>query len=75
MLMKTFTTRGIGSKRKRNDGQAAKYMVLSNHPPIIEKDVFEAVQTEKARRSNVVRTDEEIKRKHERYSAVDRHGI
>jgi len=32
MLIKTFKARGIGSKRKRNDGQATKYLVLSKHP-------------------------------------------
>ena len=69
MLMKTFIVGGIGSKRKRNDGQAAKYLALSNHPPIIEKEVFEAVQMEKTRRSNVGRTEGGVKRKAERYSA------
>ena len=72
MLMKTFKVGGIGSKRIRNDGQAVKYLALSNHPPIIDKEAFEAVQTEKARRSNVERTEEGIKRKAERYSAGKR---
>lgn len=69
MLMKTFRAGGIGSKRKRNDGQADKYLTLSNHPPIIDKEAFEAVQTEKVRRSNVERTEEGIRRKGEKYSA------
>lgn len=72
MLMKTFTVGGIGSKRKRNDGQVDKYIALSNHPPIIDKEAFEAVQKEKARRSNVEKTVEGIKRKTERYSAGQR---
>ena len=69
MLMKTFRAGGIGSKRKRNDGQADKYLALSNHPLIIDKEAFEAVQTEKARRSNIERTEAGTKRKTERYSA------
>ena len=72
LLMKTFSAGGIGSKRIRNDGQADKYMALSNHPPIIDKEAFEAVQTEKARRSNIERTEEGSKRKTERYSARQR---
>ena len=72
MLMKTFSIGGVGSKRIRNEGQADKYMALSNHPPIIEKEVLEAVQTEKARRSNVERTEEGTKRKAERYSSRKR---
>ena len=69
MLMKTFSAGGIGSKRIRNDGQAAKYLALSNHPPIIDKEAFESVQTDKARRSNVERNEGRTKRKAERYSA------
>ena len=72
MLMKTFRAGGIGSKRKHNNGQADKYIVMSNHPPIIDKEDFEAVQAEKARRSNVERTEEGVKRKTERYSARKR---
>jgi len=40
MLMKTFRAGGIGSKRKRNDGHADKYLALSNHPPIIDKEAL-----------------------------------
>jgi site-specific DNA recombinase len=69
MLMKTISAGGIGSKRIRNDGQVTKYLVLPNHPPIIEKEAFEAVQKEKVRRSNVERSEGGIKRKAERYSA------
>ena len=69
MLMKTFIIGGVGSKRIRNDGQSEKYLGLSNHPPIIDKEAFEAVQVEKARRSNVERTEEGIRRKAEKYSA------
>jgi site-specific DNA recombinase len=69
MLMKTFKTGGISSKRKRNDGQADRYLAMSNHPLIIDKEAFEAVQKEKVKRSNVEMTDEGAKRKIAKYSA------
>ncbi len=40
-----------------------------NHPPIIRKHVFDKVQDEKIRRSNVVRIGEEDVRKNSRYSS------
>ena len=69
MLMKTFRAGGIGSKRKRNDGQADKYLTLSSHPPIIDKEAFEATQKEKVKRSNVIRVNDVVKRRDVRYSA------
>ena len=69
MLMRTFSIGGVGSKRIRNDGHADKYIGLSNHPPIIDKESFEAVQTEKERRSNVVKSEEGVSRKTVKYSS------
>jgi site-specific DNA recombinase len=43
-LIKTIISGRIGSKIILNDGQADKYMVIANHPPIIEKEVFDLVQ-------------------------------
>ena len=43
-------------------------MLVSDHPAIISKEIFEAVQTEKARRSNVEITETGTKRKSTRYS-------
>lgn len=45
------------------------YLKEDNHPPIIQKHVFEKVQDEKIRRSNVVRIGEEDVRKNSRYSS------
>lgn len=45
------------------------YLKEDNHPPIIFKHVFDKVQNEKARRSNVVKTNDGVKRKSSKYSS------
>ena len=45
------------------------YLASENNPAIISKEVFEAVQIEKARRSNVVQDDTGRKRKSSKYSS------
>lgn len=45
------------------------YLASGSHPAIISKEVFEAVQMEKGRRSNVVKDGYERKRKSEKYSS------
>jgi uncharacterized protein (UPF0218 family) len=55
-------------KRKENKGEVEKYISVSNHPAIISKEIFEAVQAEKLRRSNVEITENGTKRKSTRYS-------
>ena len=45
------------------------YLSSGNNPAIISKEVFEAVQIEKVRRSNVVRDENVVKRKSEKYSS------
>ncbi len=45
------------------------YLVSGNNPAIISKEVFEAVQVEKIRRSNVVKDGNERKRKSSKYSS------
>lgn len=68
-LMKTVSSGRIGSKRVPHDGRADKFMVMANHPPIIEKETFDLIQKEKARRSNVEMTAQGARRKSARYSA------
>jgi len=55
-------------RRKENKGELERYMCVSNHPAIISKELFEAVQTEKQRRTNVEITGEGTRRKTTRYS-------
>lgn len=46
------------------------YLASGSHPAIISKEVFEAVQMEKGRRSNVVKDENgTVKRKSEKYSS------
>ena len=45
------------------------YLASDNNPVIVSKEVFEAVQMEKARRSNVVRNESGNKRKKQKYSS------
>jgi len=54
--------------RKENKGEFERYMCISNHPAIITKEKFEAVQAEKARRSNIETTESGAKRRAKRYS-------
>ena len=45
------------------------YLASGSHPAIISKEVFEAVQMEKGRRSNVIKYGNERKRKSEKYNS------
>lgn len=45
------------------------YLASGSHPAIISNEVFEAVQMEKGRRSNVVRDENVVKRKSSKYSS------
>jgi len=55
-------------RRKENKGELDRYMCISNHPAIISKEAFEAVQAEKEHRSNVDVTESGKRRKATRYS-------
>lgn len=45
------------------------YLASGNNPVIISKEVFEMVQMEKVKRSNVVKSENERKRKSSKYSS------
>lgn len=53
----------------KNNEYEDSYLKEDNHPSIIQKHVFDKVQDEKIRRSNVVRIGEEDVRKNSRYSS------
>lgn len=44
-------------KLLKSGNSDVQYMSTDNHPAIISKEIFEAVQIEKGRRSNVVADD------------------
>lgn len=52
MLQKTFSVDCISKKTKKNRGELAKYLISNNHPAIIDRDTYNAVQLEMARRSS-----------------------
>lgn len=46
LLQKTYTVDFLTKKRAENKGQVPKYYVEENHPAIIDKEMWEAVQLE-----------------------------
>ena len=52
LVMKSFTVRGETKKRVLNHGEKTMWRLDGNHKGIISKEKFDAVQKEKARRSN-----------------------
>ena len=50
LLQKTFTKDCISKKIVRNTGQLPMYLVTNNHQGIIDRQTFDAVQVEMARR-------------------------
>ena len=51
LLQKTFTQDHLSKRRVKNEGQLPQYLVENNHEAIIDPAMFEAVQTEFARRT------------------------
>ncbi len=54
LLQKTHVPNVLDQKQKKNNGELTKYLYENNHIGIIDVAVFEAVQAEKTRRTNVV---------------------
>lgn len=50
LLQKTYTVDFLSKKRVINKGEIPQYYVEESHPPIIDRDTWEAVQLEKKRR-------------------------
>lgn len=50
LLQKTYTVDYLTKKRVENTGQVPRYYVEDNHPAIIDKDMWEAVQLEMERK-------------------------
>ena len=51
LLQKTITIDFLSHKRVKNEGQAPQFYVENNHPAIISKETFQAIQMEIDRRS------------------------
>ncbi len=52
LLQKTYTVDCITYKHKKNNGERAMYLVTDCHPAIIDRDTFNLVQHEFARRNS-----------------------
>jgi len=52
LYQKTFRTDCISKKTKVNRGEVTRYLISNNHPAIIDRDTFNLVQAELARRNN-----------------------
>ncbi len=53
LLQKTYTTDFLTKKKVKNNGFARQYYIENDHEPIISKELFMAVQTEKKRRATL----------------------
>ena len=51
LLQKTFKPDVLSGKIVKNTGQLPMYLVQNNHPAIISRDIFNAVQVERERRN------------------------
>ena len=51
LMQKTYTPDCITHKSVKNRGERPKYLVQNNHPPIVDRGTYDAVQAEMARRS------------------------
>lgn len=72
MLQKTYIENVLERKQIKNRGELTRYLYENNHIGIIEKETFEKVQLEKAKRSNIDFDDKGKQiRKSIRYSSGD----
>ena len=69
LVVKTYMLPFPESGRKCNSGERQKYIAVGNHPAIISKEQFKAVQEERLRRTNIESVGETAKRKPSKYSS------
>lgn len=69
LIGKTFTGDFPNNKQLKNDGQQDQFIMKDAHEPIIESKIFEKVQAEMKRRSNVEIVFGKAKRKGTHYSS------
>lgn len=70
LLQKTYVSDVLKHVQIKNNGEKAKYLYENNHEGIIDKETFDLVQIEKAKRSNtIIDSNNNILRKSTRYSS------
>ena len=68
LLQKTFRVDQINKTTRKNRGELPKYLVSNNHPAIISRDKFNAVQMEIARRGSKHKRSSKTKTEQGKYS-------
>ena len=68
LMQKTYVDNPINKKQCVNRGELPKYYIQNNHPAIIERSVFQAVQAEMARRTSKRRVSDRARTEFGRYS-------
>lgn len=69
LMQKTFTTDCITHKIVKNNGQRPMYLVTNNHAPIVDRDTYNRVQQELARRSSKRKISDKAITEQGRYSS------
>lgn len=74
IMQKTYITDFLTHKRKENNGQLAKYYIEDNHPAIIPKEEWNAVQAEIKRRNEIATTkNRKIRQGYSNTSVISNH--
>ena len=68
LLQKTYTADCITHKVVKNHGERPMYLVTDNHTPIVDRDTFNRVQQEFARRNSKRKVSDKTKTEQGRYS-------
>lgn len=71
LLCKTYTVEFPNNKQKINHGEQQQFLKKGTHASIVASGVFEAVQKEMKRRSNIEIVDGKVRRKDTHYSTKD----
>ena len=53
LLQKSYVTDHLSKRKVKNIGQLPQYLVRGNHPAIVDRGIFDAVQTEISRRAAI----------------------
>lgn len=70
LLQKTYVSDVLKHAQIKNNGEKTKYLYENNHEGIIDKETFDLVQIEKAKRSNtILDNNNKLSRKSTRYSS------
>lgn len=69
LLQKTFTADCITKKVVKNNGERPMYLVTNHHAPIIDRDTFNRVQQELARRSSKRKVSDKTTTEQGKYSS------